>query len=120
MTQSSKQQPELQLSFNRQDEVFGERAASQAAYLEHIQQAREQYESPADVRIAACILEPVVQVPTCSAPGRTCDLLSQHGGSSMSHIMAAEYLLTCQCVAMTPSAAWSTNADLTCCGYRWL
>ena len=64
MTQLGKQQTDLQLSFDRQDEVFGDRAATQSAYLKHIQQAMESYEGQADVRIAACILEPVLQVTT--------------------------------------------------------
>lgn len=75
MTQLGKQQTDLQLSFDRQDEVFGNRAAIQSAYLKHIQQAVESYEGQADVRIAACILEPVLQVTTSFARGCACDLV---------------------------------------------
>ena len=60
--QRARQQPEQQLSFSKQHELFDERAAMQSTYLEHIQQAMEEHESKADVRIAACILEPVLQV----------------------------------------------------------
>lgn len=62
MSEHIQQQAKQQLSFSKQDELFGERAAIQSAYLEHIQQAMERCEGQADVRIAACILEPVLQV----------------------------------------------------------
>lgn len=62
MPRPARQQPQQQLSFSKQHELFDERAAMQAIYLEHIQQAMEEHESKADVRIAACILEPVLQV----------------------------------------------------------
>lgn len=51
-----------QLAFDQQSELFAKREAIQSAYLKHVTAAMEQYEGRRNLRIAACILEPVLQV----------------------------------------------------------
>ena len=54
-----------QLSFPRRDEVFGARQDVQDVYASYIASQWQQYESRPEVRIAACIMEPVLQVTAC-------------------------------------------------------
>ena len=56
------QMDDVQLSFPRREGVFGQRQDLQDAYAAYIASHRQQYEAGRPVRIAACIMEPVLQV----------------------------------------------------------
>ena len=56
------QMDDLQLAFPRREGVFGQRQDVQDAYAAYIASHWQQYESGRPVRIAACIMEPVLQV----------------------------------------------------------
>ena len=51
-----------QLTFPRREGVFGQRQDAQDAYAAYIASHWQQYEAGRPVRIAACIMEPVLQV----------------------------------------------------------
>ncbi len=52
----------VQLIFPRREGVFGQRQDVQDAYAAYIASHWQQYEAGRPVRIAACIMEPVLQV----------------------------------------------------------
>ncbi len=56
------QMDDVQLTFPRREGVFGQRQDVQDAYAAYIASHWQQYEAGRPVRIAACIMEPVLQV----------------------------------------------------------
>ncbi len=56
------QMDDVQLAFPRREGVFGQRQNVQDAYAAYIASHWQQYEAGRPVRIAACIMEPVLQV----------------------------------------------------------
>lgn len=56
------QMHDVQLTFPRREGVFGQRQDVQDAYAAYIASHWQQHESGRPVRIAACIMEPVLQV----------------------------------------------------------
>lgn len=53
---------DVQLTFSRREGVFSQRQDVQDAYAAYIASHWQQYEAGRPVRIAACIMEPVLQV----------------------------------------------------------